>query len=164
MPPAPISTSTALPDQIEDISDYRLICQSTASSQVGAGLSLIQQLLMYDIKSLLTVNNYFGVLQGVVNNLGIGVLPDYLINDFPDSCVSCRMWNQQACRSSSPTPRAAAIQTRGRLPRLCAGRNHHLPQTAQAAITPRAPSHAKYAYRPCLAEYRICLDCEQGAS
>jgi DNA-binding transcriptional LysR family regulator len=72
------------PDQIEDISDYRLICQSTASSQVGAGLSLIQQLLMYDIKSLLTVNNYFGVLQGVVNNLGIGVLPDYLINDFPD--------------------------------------------------------------------------------
>jgi DNA-binding transcriptional LysR family regulator len=72
------------PTRIEDISDHRLICQSTASSQVGAGLNLIQQLLMYDVKSLLTVNNYFGVLQGVLNNLGIGVLPDYLTQDFPD--------------------------------------------------------------------------------
>jgi DNA-binding transcriptional LysR family regulator len=51
---------------------------------VGAGLHLIQQLMMYDIRSLLTVNNYFGVLQGVLNNLGIGVLPDYLLQDFPD--------------------------------------------------------------------------------
>jgi DNA-binding transcriptional LysR family regulator len=72
------------PTVIEDISAYRLICQSTSSDQVGAGLNLIQQLLMYDIKSMLTVNNYFGVLQGVVNHLGIGVLPDYLIQDFPD--------------------------------------------------------------------------------
>jgi hypothetical protein len=30
------------------------------------------------------VNNYFGVLQAVLNNLGIGVLPDYLTEDFPD--------------------------------------------------------------------------------
>ncbi len=30
------------------------------------------------------MNNYFGVLQGVLNNLGIGVLPDYLTEDFPD--------------------------------------------------------------------------------
>ena len=72
------------PTQIEDVSDHRLICQSTASNQVGAGLSLIQQLLMYDVKSLLTVNNYFGVLQGVLHNLGIGVLPDYLTQDFPE--------------------------------------------------------------------------------
>jgi DNA-binding transcriptional LysR family regulator len=32
---------------------------------------------------LLTVNNYFGVLQGVLHDLGIGVLPDYLSHDFP---------------------------------------------------------------------------------
>ena len=32
----------------------------------------------------MTVNNYFGVLQGVLNNLGIGILPDYVIQDFPD--------------------------------------------------------------------------------
>jgi len=36
------------------------------------------------VPSLLTVNNYFGVLQGVLHNLGIGVLPDYLTRDFPD--------------------------------------------------------------------------------
>jgi DNA-binding transcriptional LysR family regulator len=72
------------PQKIEDIRDYRLICQNTNSDQVGAGLNLIQQLMMYDIRSLLTVNNYFGVLQGVLNNLGIGVLPDYLTQDFPD--------------------------------------------------------------------------------
>ena len=29
------------------------------------------------------VNNYFGVLQGVLNDVGIGVLPDYLTTDFP---------------------------------------------------------------------------------
>ena len=40
--------------------------------------------MTYSPFSLLTVNNYFGVLQGVLNNLGIGVLPDYLTQDFPD--------------------------------------------------------------------------------
>jgi DNA-binding transcriptional LysR family regulator len=44
---------------------------------------LIQSLLAYDIGSTLTVNNYFGVLQGVLNHLGIGVLPDYITDDFP---------------------------------------------------------------------------------
>jgi DNA-binding transcriptional LysR family regulator len=36
-----------------------------------------------DIPSTLTVNNYFGVLQGVLNHIGIGVLPDYITEDFP---------------------------------------------------------------------------------
>jgi DNA-binding transcriptional LysR family regulator len=36
------------------------------------------------VRSTLTVNNYFGVLQGVLNNLGIGILPDYVTEDFPD--------------------------------------------------------------------------------
>lgn len=72
------------PQRLEDLSEHRLICQNTASDQVGAGLNLIQQLMLHDIKSLLTVNNYFGVLQGVLHDLGIGVLPDYLIQDFPD--------------------------------------------------------------------------------
>ena len=39
---------------------------------------------MHNVRSTLTVNNYFGVLQGVLNNLGIGILPDYVIEDFPD--------------------------------------------------------------------------------
>ena len=72
------------PQDIADISNHRLICQNTDSDQVGAGRSLVQHLMTYDIRSLLTVNNYFGVLQGVLNNLGIGVLPDYVTQDFPD--------------------------------------------------------------------------------
>ncbi|QJF50908.1 LysR family transcriptional regulator [Roseobacter ponti] len=74
----------AQPTEIEDIADHRLICQSTNSDQVGAGRNLVQHLMTYDIRSLLKVNNYFGVLQGVLNNLGIGVLPDYVTQDFPD--------------------------------------------------------------------------------
>jgi DNA-binding transcriptional LysR family regulator len=71
------------PQKVEDLSQHRLICQSPASAQVAAGASLVQHLLAYDVYSLLTVNNYFGVLQGVLNNLGVGVLPDYVTEDFP---------------------------------------------------------------------------------
>ena len=71
------------PETMEDMADHRLICQNTRSAQVGAGLNLVQQLLTYDIRSTLTVNNYFGVLQAVISDLGIGVLPDYIIEDFP---------------------------------------------------------------------------------
>lgn len=71
-------------ERLEDMADHRLICQNTDSNQVNAGLQLVQQLMMHDVRSMLTVNNYFGVLQGVIHNLGIGVLPDYLTEDFPD--------------------------------------------------------------------------------
>ena len=72
------------PENIEDIGQHRLICQNTASAQVSAGATLVQHLLTYDVHSLLTVNNYFGVLQAVIHNLGIGVLPDYITQDFND--------------------------------------------------------------------------------
>ena len=71
------------PDTIGDLSNHRLICQSVTSTQVSAGAQLVQELLSHDIPSLLTVNNYFGVLQAVRSGLGIGVLPDYVIEDFP---------------------------------------------------------------------------------
>jgi DNA-binding transcriptional LysR family regulator len=71
------------PQKMEDLSDHRLICQSLAAAQVTAGSMLVRHLLSVDIRSTLTVNNYFGVLQGVLNNLGVGVLPDYVIEDFP---------------------------------------------------------------------------------
>ncbi|PRY78839.1 DNA-binding transcriptional LysR family regulator [Yoonia maritima] len=70
-------------NDVEDITNHRLICQSLNSTQVSAGATLVQHLMTYDVHSLFTVNNYFGVLQGVVNNLGVGVLPDYLVEDFP---------------------------------------------------------------------------------
>ncbi|WP_102109894.1 LysR family transcriptional regulator [Oceaniglobus roseus] len=71
------------PRRLSDLSNHRLICQNPGSHQVQAGAILVQELLTYDIPSLLTVNNYFGALQAVLSNLGIGVLPDYVIEDFP---------------------------------------------------------------------------------
>jgi DNA-binding transcriptional LysR family regulator len=72
------------PETLDDLSRYRLICQNPRSAQVGAGAKMVSDLMSHNITSLLTVNNYFGVLQGVLNNVGIGVLPDYLTYDFPE--------------------------------------------------------------------------------
>ncbi|MEN8892977.1 LysR family transcriptional regulator [Planktotalea arctica] len=72
------------PERIEDIGGHRLICQNPRSAQVSAGLMMVQHLLAYDVPSMLTVNNYFGVLQAVLNDLGIGMLPDYVTQDFPE--------------------------------------------------------------------------------
>ena len=70
-------------ERLEDIGKHRLICQSPNAFQVSAGATLVQHLLSYDKPSLLHVNNYFGVLQAVLSNLGIGVLPDYVVEDSP---------------------------------------------------------------------------------
>ena len=69
------------PELIEDISAHRLICQNPRSAQVASGLALVQRLMTYNVNSMLTVNNYFGVLQSVIHGLGIGVLPDYSTQD-----------------------------------------------------------------------------------
>ncbi|MDJ1007271.1 MAG: LysR family transcriptional regulator [Paracoccaceae bacterium] len=74
---------TSTPGTLDDLSDHRLICQNLNVTQVRAGATLVQELLTYDIRSMLTVNNYFGVLQAVLAGLGIGVLPDYVVEDFP---------------------------------------------------------------------------------
>ncbi len=71
------------PTRLADLGAHRLISQNPNTPQVAAGAALLQTILEYDIRSTLTVNNYFGVLQGVLNHLGIGVLPDYLHEDFP---------------------------------------------------------------------------------
>lgn len=71
------------PEAMADFASHRLICQHPGTAQVAAGASLVQTLMANDIPSTLTVNNYFGVLQGVLNHIGIGVLPDYITEDFP---------------------------------------------------------------------------------
>ena len=71
------------PETLYDLRHHRLVCQNTDSAQVSAGAMLIRELMSYDIERTLTVNNYFGVLQSVISDLGIGVLPDYLTEDFP---------------------------------------------------------------------------------
>ncbi len=75
--------ATGTPEAMSELSRHRLICQNTASFQVSAGARLVQELLTHELPSTLTVNNYFGVLQAVLANLGIGVLPDYVTEDFP---------------------------------------------------------------------------------
>jgi DNA-binding transcriptional LysR family regulator len=71
------------PQTLEDLRNHRLICQNVTSQQVSAGATMVRELLTYEIPSTLTVNNYFGVLQAVIAGLGIGMLPDYVIEDFP---------------------------------------------------------------------------------
>ena len=68
----------------EDLSDFRLISQNFNSTQVSVGAQLIRELTARPLRSSFTVNNYFGVLQAVLNHLGIGVLPDYVSEDFPE--------------------------------------------------------------------------------
>ncbi|KCV83401.1 LysR family transcriptional regulator [Actibacterium atlanticum] len=72
------------PETLDDLSKHRLISQNATSAQVAAGAELVSDLMSHNVASTLSVNNYFGVLQGVLNNLGIGVLPDYLTEDFPE--------------------------------------------------------------------------------
>lgn len=73
-----------IPQTIEDLAEHRLICHNPRAAQVSAGALLVNELLANDVPPLLTVNNYYGVLQGVLHNLGIGVLPDYVTRDFPE--------------------------------------------------------------------------------
>ena len=70
------------PMTFEDMAAHRLICQNPQNPQVSSGAVLSQALLALNMTSTLMVNNYFGVLQGVLNHVGIGVLPDYLTADF----------------------------------------------------------------------------------
>jgi DNA-binding transcriptional LysR family regulator len=72
------------PQSIEDMANFRLVCQNATAAQVSAGAALSRRLLEQPIRSTFMVNNYFGVLQGVLAHLGIGLLPDYLTEDFPN--------------------------------------------------------------------------------
>jgi len=72
------------PQTIQELVKHRLICQNPKSAQVGASSNMVSELLAHDVPPLLTVNNYYGVLQAVLHGLGVGVLPDYLSHDFPD--------------------------------------------------------------------------------
>jgi DNA-binding transcriptional LysR family regulator len=71
------------PQTLDDMVNFRLVSQSASAPQVAAGAALVRQLMAYPIRSTFTINNYFGVLQAVLAHLGIGLLPDYLTEDFP---------------------------------------------------------------------------------
>ena len=71
-------------ERLEDIAQHRVITQGPTSAQVAAGQSLAERLLNHEPQSLLTINNYFGVLQATLSDLGVGVIPDYITEDFPN--------------------------------------------------------------------------------
>src|SRR6056297_2566382 len=71
-------------DSIDDLKAHRLVCQNPTSTQVWASQALTQEIMSHDVTNLLTVNNYFGVLQAVNNHLGVGILPDYVAEHFPN--------------------------------------------------------------------------------
>lgn len=72
------------PETIDDMDDHRLISQNPNAPQVSAGAKLTEILTEHSVRSKLFVNNYFGVLQAVLHDLGIGVLPDYLVGSAPN--------------------------------------------------------------------------------
>lgn len=72
------------PETLEDLPPHRLICQNPVTPQVAAGAVMSQMLLSQSMNSTLMINSYFGVLQAVLADAGIGVLPDYLTDDFPN--------------------------------------------------------------------------------
>ncbi|NDR56521.1 LysR family transcriptional regulator [Aliiruegeria sabulilitoris] len=72
------------PETPDEMANHRLICQGASSTQVAAGAAMVQWLLGHGITSRLNVNNYFGVLQCVQNHLGVGVLPNYIVESAPN--------------------------------------------------------------------------------
>jgi DNA-binding transcriptional LysR family regulator len=73
-----------IPATLAELADHRLICQNPSTPQAAASAALVQSLLANHVRSTLTVNTYFGVMQAVLGNAGIGVLPDYITRDVPD--------------------------------------------------------------------------------
>ena len=72
------------PQSAEDLNQHRIIAQRSNSTQVSAGMQWARPYLLNNEKSVLTVNNYFGILQAVEHGLGIGALPHYITVDNPD--------------------------------------------------------------------------------
>ena len=72
------------PKDYNDLENHRIISQSLSSRQVNESVAWMKPLLSRDHKSHLTINNYFGVLQAVLHDTGIGVMPGYVIDEVPE--------------------------------------------------------------------------------
>lgn len=73
-----------MPETAADFASHRPITQSATSPQPRASAEFVAPYLAANPLSHLTVNTYFGILQAVINGLGIGSLPDYITTEFPD--------------------------------------------------------------------------------
>lgn len=77
-------TEVGEPKEIKELANHRIICQGGSRPPDSITQNFVSTLFSLNFQSYLTVNNYYGVLQAVRNQLGIGVLPDYLESHFPD--------------------------------------------------------------------------------
>jgi DNA-binding transcriptional LysR family regulator len=134
-----------------DLRGHRVISQNATSAQVSAGAQLVQSLAATGIESQLTVNNYFGVLQAVLADLGIGVLPDYLADDFSELVrVCCRCHLERGAGLPRLSRGTAPIQTDRGVPQFRHRRDHRLsPARPRRCPHGRAmmPRHSGYAPR-----------------
>ena len=71
------------PKTYADLENHRIVSQNLNTRQVNEGVAWLRPLLSSDHASHLTVNNYFGVLQAILHDTGIGVLPDYVSDEIP---------------------------------------------------------------------------------
>lgn len=72
------------PTDPSKLANHRIVCQGGSRPPDSITRKFISELFSNDVLNYLTVNNYYGVLQVILNRLGIGVLPDYLEDQFPE--------------------------------------------------------------------------------
>ena len=71
------------PSTRDQLHGHRLVSQSPATELPASIHQWIVPFLKTGHCSHMTVSNYFGVLPAVLNGAGIGLLPDYVTNGFP---------------------------------------------------------------------------------
>lgn len=68
------------PTALQELSDHRLIGYSPNAPQPVASMDWLYNHLR-NRRRLITVNNYYGVLQGARNALGVAAIPDYMAQE-----------------------------------------------------------------------------------
>lgn len=67
----------------KDLEQHRLIMQQVHTPQPSASANWSRDLLDAFGENFMTITSYFGVLQAVLNDIGIGLLPDYVQIEVP---------------------------------------------------------------------------------
>lgn len=68
------------PTSPDQLADHRLICYSPNAPQPVANMDWLTRRLPAR-RRLITVNNYYSVLQGARNALGVAAIPDYMVTE-----------------------------------------------------------------------------------
>src|SRR5262249_40488357 len=66
------------PQTVNELAEHRLISYSPDAPQPVANMDWLYRYLR-NRRRLITVNNYFGVLQAAKNSLGVAAIPDYMV-------------------------------------------------------------------------------------